>query len=208
MRTAFPGLEARLQDLWSRVARHCAEFELVLPGSRSFICQSAACPEHCCKVFGIVPVNEAEVARLARFSGLEPLELLETRDGKRLTLTGLPANRPYHLARAAGGTCSLLGEDLLCTQYEGRPDACRVYPHYVFFFDSATERPVTAGAEEMRAALATLTAGDPMGGQRQLIPVLLRHGACPGFTGPPLGRAQWLGLFRSTAGLQYGVHEA
>lgn len=195
--------ESRLRRLWARVAKHCAAFDLVLPSSPSFVCQAAVCPVHCCKVFGIVPVSEGEIRRLSRFSGLERLQLVETRDGQPLVLPELPTNRPYHLARTEEGACALLAADLFCSQYDGRPDACRVYPHYIFFFDLQTERPVVADPAEQRQALAHLLAGDAAPGQRDLIPVLLRHGGCPGFTGPPLGREAWLALVEATFRLQY-----
>jgi Fe-S-cluster containining protein len=203
MQATIPEVESRLRDLWTRVAKHCAAFELVLPGSASFVCQAAACPVHCCKVFGIVPVSEDEIQRLSRFSGLERVQLVETRDGRPLVLPELPANRPYHLSRTADGACALLGDDLFCSQYEGRPDACRVYPHYVFFFDSQTERPVIADDAEGREAIAHLVAGDIAAAEGQLLPVLLRHGGCPGFTGPALGREEWLALVQATFQLQY-----
>jgi Fe-S-cluster containining protein len=203
MQAAFFDVEVRLRDLWTRVAKHCAAFELVLPGSPSFVCQAAACPVHCCKVFGIVPVSDDELQRLSRFSDLEPLELLETRDGHPLVLPELPSNRPYHLSRTADGACALLGDDLFCSQYEGRPDACRVYPHYVFFFDSASERPAIAESPEQREAMERLVSGGGGPGDQELLPVLLRHGACPGFTGPALGREEWLALVQATFQLQY-----
>lgn len=203
MNPALLDFETRARDLWSRVAKHCEAFELVLPDSPSFVCKAAACPVHCCKVFGIVPLSDGEIERLSRFSGLERLDLLEVRNGEPVVLPELPRDRPYHLSRSPDGTCAFLGDDLLCSQYAGRPDACRVYPHYVFFFDSESERPVSASVGEQREAIGRLSAGDLPRSRRHLVPVLLRHGMCPGFTGPALGREAWFGLMDATFRLQY-----
>jgi len=36
-----------------------------------------------------------------------------------------------------------------------------------------------------------------------LVPLLLGHIECPGFTGPPISEPQWRALFDSTCQLQY-----
>jgi Fe-S-cluster containining protein len=196
-------VEARLRDLWSRVAPRCAEFDLVLPGDSVFVCQAGSCPVHCCKVFGIVPLGEAELIRLSRSSGIAPLVLIETEDGEPLTHSALPERRPYFLARS-GGFCRLLGADLLCSQYEGRPDACRQYPYYVFFFDPSPGRPIRAGWSEMRAALDQTVDGCQTAVVPALTPLLIRHRQCRGITGAPLARPDWQALFDQTFRLQYG----
>jgi Fe-S-cluster containining protein len=195
--------ESRLRDIWTRVAPKCAEFDLVLPGNPSFVCQASSCPVHCCKVFGIVPLGDREVIRLSRASGIAPLTLIETEDGEPLTHPAFPAGRPYFLARS-NGICRFLGPDLLCGQYAGRPDACRQYPHYLFFFDSLTERPVKANWSAMRAAVGRLAASGPTVEGPELVPLLLRHRDCPGFTGPPLSPSDWRTLLDETLVLQYG----
>lgn len=191
---------SQARDLWLKVAARCAEFDLVLPGAPSFICQTSECPVHCCKVFA-VPMGEREVVRLSRASGIAPLVLMESEDGEPLTLRGLPAGRPYLLART-NGTCNLLGGDLLCSQYLDRPHACRVYPHYVFFFDPVAAQPVRADWADMRAAVDRWAAG-PTANGRDLVALLLRHKGCPGFTGPPLRPEAWTALINETFRWQY-----
>lgn len=200
---ANEALDRWLREVWERVAWRCPEFEVVLPGAASFVCQAAGCPAHCCKVFTIVPLGEREVVRLSRASGLQPLELVESEDGEPLTHRALPAARPYFLARH-DGVCRFLGRDLLCVQHEGRPDACRVYPYYVFFFDTLAGLPVRAGLDDMATAIGGLCGWQRPPAGAVLAPLLLRHAECPGLTGPPLGREEWLNLVGETFRLQYG----
>ncbi|KAA0232985.1 hypothetical protein EDM76_09515 [bacterium] len=195
-------LDEWLRELWGRVASRCPEFDLVLPGTASFVCQAAGCPAHCCRVFTIVPLGGREVVRLSRASGLPPLELVECEDGEPLTHRAFPPTRPYFLARREG-VCRFLGADLLCCQYEGRPDACRVYPFYVFFFDPATYLPMRPEWRMMRSAVDRLTGGNAVRAESGPVPLLLRHAGCPGSAGPALRRVGWLTLVEETFRLQY-----
>lgn len=199
---AGESLDGWLRDLWQRVASRCPEFEVVLPGAASFVCRAGQCPEHCCRVFTIVPLGDREVVRLSRASGLHPLELIECDEGVPLTHRALPAARPYFLARR-DGVCRFLGEDLLCSQHGGRPDACRVYPYYLFFFDPVAAEPVKADWHDMATTIEGLSRGDAPAGERVLAPLLLRHRECPGSTGPAMRRDAWLVLVSETFQLQY-----
>jgi Fe-S-cluster containining protein len=190
-------VDSRLRTSWERVAHRYTAYDLVLPGVPSFICQASLCKAHCCKVFSVA-LGDREVDRLARSSGFAPIVFLECEDGRPITL---PLAQPFLLARDRG-TCRMLGPDLLCSQYEGRPDACRLYPHFVLFFEPGTERPVHSDWPAMTAAVDRFT-GRSASPVRALVPLLLRHVECPGFTGPPLDRQAWRTLFRETFRLQY-----
>lgn len=158
------------------------------------------CPVHCCKRFS-VGVTDYDVERLQAASGLDPRQFLETVDGELLTV---PMAQPYLLARREG-QCVLLLDDLRCGQHPGRPEACRLYPHFVLFFDPATARPVHANTDGMRASLAALFEGrEPA----PYLPLLVRHLDCPGFDGPPLGEAAWQELLAEIARLQYAFGTA
>jgi Fe-S-cluster containining protein len=189
-------LQDAYADSWERIADRFPNYELVTPWSPSFICQAEACVAQCCKVFS-VSLGEREVARMARSSGFTPLEFLEVVDGSPLTM---PLAQPYLLARQEG-KCTLLGEFHRCTQYEGRPDACRLYPHFVLFVEPETGKPTHADADGMKRSLAVALQREP--GPAPYVPLLIRHLECPGFTGPALGEAAWLGLLAETARLQY-----
>jgi Fe-S-cluster containining protein len=172
---------------------------LLQPGDPSFVCLIDECPSHCCKIYS-VSLGEREKERMARFSGLEPVEFLEVENGEPIHL---PLSQPYLLSRT-DGHCSQLGEGYRCGQYEGRPDACRQYPHHVLFVDPATGKPTHGDTDAMAEALGVVNA--PEGRSSQYIPLLMRHIECPGFDqGPPLGEAEWLALLNQTAGLQYPV---
>ncbi len=181
---------------WDAVASRFARYELLLPGQPSFVCLASACPAHCCRKYS-VSLGEAEVDRMTRASGLQPLHFLESEDGEPIAL---PLAQPYLLARREGA-CALLGPDLLCGQYEGRPDACRQYPHHVLFIDRQDAKPVYGDLPRMAEAMAWL---EPVPSSEPVcMPLLVRHLDCPGFDGPPLSYAIWLSLMHETTYLQY-----
>ena len=168
-----------------------------MPGSPTFICQAELCDAHCCRAFS-VNLGESEVERMQRASGLRPLDFLESEDG---VIVNLPLAQPYLLKRAEN-RCAQLAPGLSCGQYEGRPNACRLYPHFVLFIDPVSLRPVHAEMDGMRASFAAATAPDarPPG---LYVPLLLRHVECPGFTGASMSSVEWSGLFEDTFRLQY-----
>jgi Fe-S-cluster containining protein len=182
------------QQAWEAVEGRFGAYALVLPGAPSFICQAEFCTAHCCHAFS-VNLGEGEVARMARTSGLAPVTFLESEDG---TPIALPLAQPYLLARR-DGNCVLLGANMRCTQYEGRPAACRLYPHFVVAVDRDTGRPCYGDAQAILAAVEVAASGSAPGA---LVPLLVRHTACPGFTGPPLTEEDWRALFIETARLQ------
>jgi len=193
--TAIAGIEERMMALWEVVAPRLAAYRLVLPGAASFVCQASLCEANCCRAFSVA-LGEGEVERLGRASGLPASAFLELEEGEPVTL---PLALPYLLARSGNG-CRLLGTDLGCTQYEGRPDACRLYPHFVLFFEPATGRPVHSDMAAMGVALEWALGRAEAAAY---LPLLLRHGECPGFTGPAIGREAWSSLLEETAYLQY-----
>ena len=181
---------------FATIAPRFGAYALVLPGSSTFICKAEACEAHCCKVYS-VSLGEREAERLVHSSGLARFQFLECEDGEPITL---PLAQPYLLARREGA-CALLAPDLRCGQYHGRPDACRLYPHFVIFLDEGSGRPVHSYIPGMERSLELALAG---GGPAPFLPLLLRHVECPGFTGPPLEHAAWQELLRTTWNLQYG----
>jgi Fe-S-cluster containining protein len=185
----------RMDRAWAAIAERFTAYELVVPGSATFICQAQACAAHCCKVFSVA-LGDREVTRMTAASGRQPLAFLELEGGEPITL---PLLQPYLLARK-DGSCVLLGADLLCGEYEGRPDACRLYPHFVLFVDETTGRPVHGDPDRMAQAVAAALDGSEA---MPLVPLLLRHLECPGFTGPPLAEPAWRGLLGETYRLQY-----
>ncbi|OAI41342.1 hypothetical protein AYO38_03940 [bacterium SCGC AG-212-C10] len=185
---------ARMRDQWAKVSARLEAYELILPGTPSFICQPHVCDAHCCRRFS-VSLGESEAARMHTSSGLQFIDFLEVEDGQPVTL---PLAQPYLLARR-DNHCALLGDNLGCTQYEGRPRACQQYPHHVLFFDGEAVRPVHGDLPAMAAGLSAALAGEC----ETLTPLLLRHVECPGFTGPPILEGEWRALLQATAVLQY-----
>lgn len=169
-----------LRRLWRAVASRYSSYDLVLPGENSFICRAATCNAWCCRALS-VPVGDADAEWMQRASGLPPAQFLECENGEPIAL---PLAEPYLLARREGA-CSLLGKDLLCSRYEGRPVACRLYPYQPAWLDVETGKPMSRGAV---GAIA----------------LVLRHRECPGFTGPPLGEEEWVELVASLQRLQSG----
>lgn len=133
---------------------------------------------------------------MQRTSGLQPIQFLESEDGEPITL---PLAQPYLLKRAGNG-CAQLQDDLGCGQYESRPNACHLYPHFVIFVDPQTARPIHLELPAMRDALAAALNG---GGGSAPIALLLRHTECPGFTGPAMSEDDWRALFAQTFELQF-----
>ena len=185
----------RLRTVWMGVAGRFAAYTLALPGCPAFVCQPEVCDAHCCRAFS-VSLGDREVARMHQTSGLQPIAFLESEDGAPLTL---PMAQPY-LLRRADNHCAQLAGDLSCGTYAGRPNACRLYPHFIIFIDTATGRPVAGNLPVMREAAASLLDGEAAG---RHVPRLVRHNECPGFTGPPMDAAAWLGLFAETYRLQF-----
>jgi Fe-S-cluster containining protein len=169
----------------------------VTPETPEFHCQPDLCNAHCCRAFSVA-LGEREVERMQRLGGLRPEQFLELEDGQPVRL---PLVQPYLLARAAN-RCALLGEDLRCTRYNGRPDACRLYPHFVVAFDLEITKPVRSARLSLPGLVDRALAGRLEG---PVVPMLLRHVECPGFTGAPLGPTAWEQLFRATAALQAAV---
>jgi Fe-S-cluster containining protein len=176
---------------WNGISPRYEAYALLLPGDPSFICQPQVCDAHCCRKFS-VSAGEADRSRMERETGLSPVEFLESEDGEPTTL---PLARPY-LLRRAENRCAMLGDDLACTAYTGRPDACRQYPYQVLFANAegGLARP---SREEALALLANDGSAGP-------VALLVRHIECPGFTGEPLSADTWHSLRASTLGLQLG----
>jgi Fe-S-cluster containining protein len=188
----------QMRSTWALVADRFQAYELLLPGSTSFVCKAQECEAHCCKIYS-VSLGEREVARMRAASGLRPLQFLECENGEPIFL---PLAQPYLLARE-NGTCGLLGNDLRCGQYEGRPDACRLYPHFVIVIRTSVIKPIYSDVLTIQTAAEAAAAGAPAA---EYVPLLLRHMECPGFTGPPLAEDEWRALLLETVRLQY--HEA
>ena len=186
---------ALMTATWARVAARFPAYELLLPGSTSFVCKAELCESHCCKVYS-VSLGEREVERMRSSSGLQMIQFLESEDGQPVVL---PLAQPYLLART-NGTCALLGDDLRCGQYHGRPDACRLYPHFVIVFREEDARPIYSDVPTVRLAVSAAVEGTNHPGY---VPLLLRHLECPGFTGEPLTENGWRELISETARLQY-----
>ena len=187
-------ISSRMERAWTLARDRFSGYELIRPGDPTFICQAQDCPVQCCKVFSVT-LTEREVERLSSFSGKQARDFLECEDGEPIYL---PLADPYVLKRSDGG-CSLLGEHHLCTEYEGRPDACRLYPHHVVFVLEETGKPVSGNLDILRFAVR--------GHSETIVPLLLRHLECPGFTGPPIALHDWEELFIETYRLQYHDRE-
>jgi Fe-S-cluster containining protein len=191
--TAHAALD-RIVAAWDNVRERFGAYSLVLPGTPSFTCQPNLCTAHCCHAFS-VNMGEAEADRMARETGMRRVQFLELEEGDPITL---PLAQPFLLARE-GGRCRFLGPELGCTVYSGRPNACRLYPHFVVFVDAGTGKVSTPAPADARRAIDALLAGQAA----SPVPLLLGHIECPGFTGDPLPEASWRALLEATYQLQY-----
>jgi Fe-S-cluster containining protein len=183
-----------MRRAWQILGARWEAYALVLPGDPTFVCQPSVCDAHCCRAFS-VSLGAREIARMQTASRLRPERFLELEDGVPLVL---PLAQPFLLARAEN-RCALLGPALECSQYDGRPDACRLYPHFAVAFDTETAKPLRSRDAGIDALVERVISGDPPGAT---VPLLLRHIECPGSTGPPMDAAEWAALFRRTAALQ------
>jgi len=190
--TAHAALD-RIVAAWDCVRDRFGAYSLVLPGTPSFICQPNLCTAHCCHAFS-VNMGEAEAGRMARETGMALVQFLELEEGEPITLPLaqpflLPRRRPLPFPRPRAR----------CTVYTGRPNACRLYPHFVVFVDAATGKVTTPPPGAGRRAVDALLAGQ----SSSFVPLLLGHVECPGFTGDPLPEASWRTLLEATYHLQY-----
>lgn len=184
-----------MESAWRKMSDRLDAYELVIPGTTAFGCLMSACTQHCCNRY-TVNLSERDVDRVARFSGLAPRDFLDCEDGEPLAL---PLAQPYVLSRNQG-TCVFLGPDMSCQQYEGRPNACRLYPHFVLFVDPETAKPTYGDTAAITRSFEHCLTGQPFA----LVPVLMRHRACPGFDGDRrLAEPEWLSLLQETARIQY-----
>ncbi len=191
----MPNLEEAMRAAWSVVADRFQAYDLVVPGATAFHCLMGDCTEHCCNRY-TVNLSDHDVDRVVRASGRSPREFLECEDGEPISL---PIAQPYILTRA-GGTCVFLQSDLACGVYEGRPNACRLYPHFVLFVDPVSGRPTYGDVHAIAASFRDWLSGHP----GPLVPVLMRHRACPGFEGARrLPENEWFTILRETARIQY-----
>ncbi|MDE2006174.1 MAG: YkgJ family cysteine cluster protein [Rhodospirillales bacterium] len=78
------------------------------------------CPSLCCRMAGYVEVSRADIRRLAKFLGLT------VREFEARHIVARP-RRAKPRIKAGYDTCQFLGEDRMCTVYEGRPRDCRGY---------------------------------------------------------------------------------
>jgi Fe-S-cluster containining protein len=180
---------------WRAIEGRYPAYSLAVPGAPAFHCQPDLCDAHCCRAF-TVNLGTSEVERMQSTSGLAPSRFLECEDGEPLAL---PLAQPYILARK-DNHCGLLDDNRGCSQYAGRPNACRLYPHFLLFVDAASGRPVHGDIAAIRASISQLRAGEPL---EPLVPILVRHIECPGFTGAPMSAGDWLALLEETFELQY-----
>ena len=185
----------RMGSVWETVLHRFGAYTLAQPGCPAFICQPQVCNAHCCRAFS-VNLGEHEVGRMQRVSGREPIAFLESEGGEPITL---PMAQPYLLKRAANH-CAQLAPGLSCGEYEGRPNACRLYPHFIIFVDECSGRPVSGEVPGMGRSVERLLAGASL---EPYVPLLVRHVECPGFTGPPMSEPAWLALFAETSRLQF-----
>jgi Fe-S-cluster containining protein len=185
-----------MQSVWESLAERYSAYQLALPGSPTFHCQPHSCDAYCCRAYS-VSLGQPEAERMERASGKTFIEFLECEDGEPITL---PLAQPY-LLRRENNRCAQLNADLSCGEYEGRPNACRLYPHFVLFIDTASGRPVHSEIEGMRASLDYVFGNDA----GPYLPLLLRHTECPGFTGAPMTAPEWRQLLITTAALQYPI---
>ncbi len=183
-----------MRKAWAAASPRYGAYALLMPGDPSFVCQAERCLAHCCKAFS-VSLGTPEVTRLEQ-AGRAAVSFLEVVDGRPLEL---PLLRPYLLARREG-QCGLL-EGHRCSAYDGRPDACRRYPHEVLLVDREGRRAKPRAGDAWAAIHAIAS---PAPGQPSLVPLLLRHLECPGFDGPPLSFEAWLATMRETFSLQAG----
>lgn len=186
-----PAAHPQTEHAWAQARDRLGGFALIVPGDPAFLCQAELCSAHCCKAFSVA-LRGDEVTRLERLGRVNRQRFLECEGGEPIAL---PLADPFLLARE-DGHCAMLGADLRCTVYDARPNACRLYPHQVVFVEPGTGRRVTNVSHSIyRKALA--------GGDEALVPLLLRHLECPGFTGPPMQESEWAALFVETYRLQY-----
>jgi Fe-S-cluster containining protein len=186
-------VQQAMREAWLELEGRLAAYRLVLPGSPAFICQPQTCTAHCCHAFS-VSLGEGESARMTRETGMQMVEFVELEEGQPITL---PLAQPYLLARE-GGHCRFLSGDLGCEAYPGRPNACRLYPHFVVFWDSEERKPLFGVHPDAEHAVERALQGEVP----HPLPLLLGHTECPGFTGPPLPEAVWRALLAETYHMQ------
>lgn len=184
----------QMAKLWKDTGTGLESHALVLPGDAGFVCQADLCDAWCCRNL-TVALDDADADRIERSTGAIRPAFLECEDGNPIAL---PLVQPYLLGRR-DGACVFLAADRRCSTYAGRPDACRLYPHSLLFVDAETGKPLSPLAPDRRAAVEAALDGRG----HEMVPLVIRHLACPGFTGPPLDESAWRALLGATYALQF-----
>ncbi len=190
-------LLGQMQAAWSLAEARLATYRLVCPGEPSFRCLASECPTNCCVPY-TVALSAEDLDRLVRVTRRPVRELVECEGEEPVVL---PLAEPYVLARE-GGRCRFLGADGLCTVYEGRPNACRLYPFQVVFVERESGKP-RAGTPRLVSRARDLFTSGTADEHEPVLPLLLRHAACPGMVGPPLDVGEWRRLALQVLELQY-----
>jgi Fe-S-cluster containining protein len=164
--------------------------EAYLPGQPKFVCAQANCTNSCCKDRGEMPF-QVPVSLAFREA------VRATREISDSQFVRIEADMPS-LVKDSSGKCVFLDSQRQCTVYDIRPVDCATYPFDLAFFDlrhdgnlaKINHRDLFRRAGDTPPPFFTRTTL----GYNCIVPLIIYHSRCPGFTGEPVTIQEYISL--------------
>ena len=171
---------------------------LVTPDSPTFHCQPDLCDSMCCRAPYTASVSiwdiealEREQRDAAQFLAVgsstapHPATVVRDRLGHKQETQ---RSALWWLDQPTDDSCTFLADGGGCTVYDSRPNGCAQYPHTLVFTPIDSPTLVARHTDIDGLDRAVRIAAAAANGAAAYVPLILRDTACPGFTGPPIGR--------------------
>lgn len=171
---------------------------LVTPDSPAFTCQPNLCDSMCCRAPYTASLSIWDIEALER-QHLDAAQFLAIGASSAPHPATVHRDRPgykreehrstlWWLDQPTDERCTFLGSDGGCSVYDARPNGCAQYPHTLVFTPIDSPKLVARHSDIEALDLAVRIAAGAAVGAAAYVPLVLRDTACPGFTGPPIGR--------------------
>ena len=171
---------------------------LVTPRSNAFICQPNLCDSMCCRAPYTASISIWDIEALEREEH-DAAQFLAAGSSSAPHPATVLGDRPSHkqeerrsslwwLDQPSNERCTFLEIDGGCAVYDARPNGCSQYPHTLLFAPVNSPKLVARHSDIEPLDLAVRIAAGVTDGAAVYVPLIVRDTACPGFTGPPIGR--------------------
>jgi Fe-S-cluster containining protein len=158
-----------------------------LPEQEQFVCAQSLCTNSCCKQHDLpILISQRFEEDVTSTRGLAQQDFITIKNGV------------LFLRKDNCGQCVFLGNRDQCTVYDIRPASCIMYPFELVFFDLLQDgHVVKIRCQDLyQRALEMPPAFFKKGRLKYnfIIPLILYHDKCPGFTGNPIQVQEYVDL--------------